>query len=83
MDFNDPGEPLNEADAERLLQGPPALPGPIAARPLPPRTVVTALIYEYQKTTVDQNSPAVPIVGTVSAQTHLERAGLWQLLSNP
>ena len=83
VDFNDIGAPLSEADAHGLLQGPPALPGPIAARPLPPRTVVTALIYEYQKTSVDQNSPAVPIVSTVSAQTHLERAGLWQLLSNP
>jgi hypothetical protein len=83
VDFNDTGAPLNEADADRLLQGPPALPGPIAARPLPPGTVVTALIYEYQKTSVDQHSPAVPIVSTVSAQTHLERAGLWQLLSNP
>ncbi len=57
--------------------------GPIAAKPLPPKTVVTALIYEYQKTSVDRGSPAVPIHSTVSAQTHLERAGLWQLLGNP
>ncbi len=83
VDFNDTGAPLNEADAFKLLQGPPVLPASIAAKSVPSQTVVTALIYEYQKTSVDQNSPAVPIHSTVSAQTHLERAGLWQLLSNP
>ena len=81
--FNDIGHTLNEADASALLNGPAVLPGPIAAKPLLPKTVVTALIYEYQKTSVDRDSPAVPIHSAVSAQTHLERAGLWQLLSNP
>lgn len=82
-DFNDTGAPLNEADAFKLLQGPPVLPATIAAKPVPSQTVVTALIYEYQKTSVDPDSSPIAIHSTVSAQTHLERAGLWQLLSNP
>src|SRR5205823_4643871 len=75
--FNDIGPPLNEADAFDLLHGPAALPATVAVKPLPQRTEVTALIYEYQKTSVDQDSPAVPIHSTVPARTHLERAGLW------
>jgi hypothetical protein len=79
--FNDNGPPLNLSDAFELLRGPAALPAPVAAQAVPQGAEVTALIYEYQKATVDSETPAVPIHSTVSARTHLERAGLWQLLS--
>jgi hypothetical protein len=82
VDFNDTSNPLDEVEAFNLLHGPAALPASVAIKPVPQKTRVTALIYEYQKSSVDENSRAVPIHSTVPAQTHLERAGLWELLSN-
>jgi len=82
LSFNDTAAPLGEAEATGLLQrGPAALPPVIADQPLPLKTKCTALIYEYQKSSVDTGSAAVPIQSTVDAVTHLRQAGLWQLLS--
>ncbi len=82
-DFNDVGNPLDEAAALDLLNGPAALPGPFATRALPSGAKLTALIYEYQKASTSQSSRAIPIHATVPAVTHLQRAGLWQLLVTP
>lgn len=80
--FNDTSAPLGEADALRLLSaGPAMLPPGFASNPVPADTKITALIYEYQKSTADLTSPAVPIQSTVDAATHLQQAGLWQFFS--
>ena len=82
IEFNDTAAPLGEPEATGLLErGPAVLPPAIADRPLPLKTKCTALIYEYQKSSVDTGSAAVPIQSTVDAVTHLRQAGLWQLLS--
>ena len=81
--FNDTAPPLREEDAGKLLDGAAILPADVAAQQLPPATKITALIYEYQKSSSDGTAPATAIQSTVAAKVHLERAGLWQLLTTP
>ena len=83
VSVDDKAPPMSEEDARRFLSGTAALPSTVAAQPLPPSTRITALIYEYQKSSADTKSTAVPIQSTVTAKVHLQQAGLWPLLSTP
>jgi hypothetical protein len=81
--FNDTAPPLREEEARQFLSGPATLPPSVTVQSLSPATKITALIYEYQKSSADGKSPAAPIHSTVEAKVHLQQAGLWQLLNTP